>query len=300
MNKKCPWCDSDNNHQFLKLKDYFLTQEDFEILECNDCKLLFTTPCPAPDKIGDYYKSDNYLSHNENNKGLFSYIYNKVKKINIRNKFKIIGDVKSAMGNVPKLLDIGCGVGDFLLFAKEKGWEINGVEPSVFARTMAEKKLNTKILSLNELKNIPDNSFDVVTMWHVLEHVDDLRTEMFHLQRIIKNDGKLILALPNYKSYDAEHYKDKWAAYDVPRHLNHFTKTSLNNIIKETRFQLIDIKPLRWDSYYISILSEHYLNNKRAFLNGVLNGCKSNIKARQTGEWSSLVYVLTKDRLFVS
>ena len=123
MSNKCPWCNSENNHLYLKLKDYFLTQEEFELLECDNCKLLFTTPSPPPDKIGDYYKSDNYLSHNENNKGLFAYIYNKVKKINIRNKFKIIGDVKSAMGNIPKLLDIGCGVGDFLLFAKEKGWE---------------------------------------------------------------------------------------------------------------------------------------------------------------------------------
>ena len=120
-----------------------------------------------------------------------------------------------------------------------------------------------------------------------------MKTEIHHLQRILKKDGKLILALPNYKSYDAEYYKDKWAAYDVPRHINHFSQTSIKNIFKETKLQLIDIKPLKWDSFYISMLSEQYLNNKNNFLKGVLIGWKSNRKARKSGEWSSLVYVFT-------
>jgi predicted SAM-dependent methyltransferase len=128
-------------------------------------------------------------------------------------------------------------------------------------------------------------------MWHVLEHVADLKTEIHHLQRILKKDGKLVLALPNYKSYDAEYYKDKWAAYDVPRHLSHFSQTSIKNIFKETKLQLIDIKPLKWDSYYISMLSEQYLNNKNSFIKGILTGWKSNRKAKKSGEYSSLVYI---------
>lgn len=292
MNKKCPWCDSDNNHQFLQLKDYFLTQEDFEILECNDCKLLFTTPCPAPDKIGDYYKSEEYLSHNDEKKSLFARIYNIVKKTNIKNKFNIaVGNKQSAV----RILDIGCGVGDFLNYAKEKGCKITGIEPNDDARKIAEKKLNTKVFSPAELENLPDNSFDIITMWHVLEHVADLKTEIHHLQRLLKNDGKLILALPNYKSYDAEYYKDKWAAYDVPRHLNHFSRTSIENIFKETKFQLADIKPLKWDSFYISMLSEQYLGNSNSFIKGTITGWKSNRKAKNSGEYSSLVYILIKN-----
>lgn len=292
MNKKCPWCDSDNNHQFLKLKDYFLTQEDFEILECNDCKLLFTTPCPAPDKIGDYYKSEEYLSHNDEKKSLFARIYNIVKKTNIKNKFNIaVGNKQSAI----RILDIGCGVGDFLNYAKEKGCKITGIEPNDDARKIAEKKLNTKVFSPAELENLPDNSFDIITMWHVLEHVADLKTEIHHLQRLLKNDGRLILALPNYKSYDAEYYKDKWAAYDVPRHLNHFSRTSIENIFKETKFQLTDIKPLKWDSFYISMLSEQYLGNSNSFIKGTITGWKSNRKAKNSGEYSSLVYILIKN-----
>ena len=291
MSKKCPWCNSENNHQFLKLKDYFLTQEEFEIIECDNCKLLFTNPCPTPDKIGDYYKSEDYLSHNEEKKGLFARIYNSVKKINIKNKFDISVNRQQTTDNSPKLLDIGCGIGDFLLYAKENGCDITGIEPSEDARKIAEKKLNCKILSPEELETIPDNSFDIITMWHVLEHVADLKTEIHHLQRILKKDGRLVLALPNYKSYDAEYYKDKWAAYDVPRHLNHFSKTSIKNIFKETNLQLVDIKSLKWDSYYISMLSEQYLNNNNSFLKGTLTGCKSNRKAKKSGEWSSLVYI---------
>lgn len=292
MNKKCPWCDSDNNHQFLKLKDYFLTQEDFEILECNDCKLLFTTPCPAPDKIGDYYKSEEYLSHNDEKKSLFARIYNIVKKTNIKNKFNIaVGNKQSAI----RILDIGCGVGDFLNYAKEKGCKITGIEPNDDARKIAEKKLNTEVLSPADLENLPDNSFDIITMWHVLEHVADLKTEIHHLQRLLKNDGRLILALPNYKSFDAEYYKDKWAAYDVPRHLNHFSRTSIENIFKETKFQLADIKPLKWDSFYISMLSEQYLGNSNSFIKGTITGWKSNRKAKNSGEYSSLVYILIKN-----
>ena len=287
MSKKCPWCNSENNHQFIKLKDYFLTNEEFEIIECDECKLLFTNPGPTPDRIGDYYKSENYLSHNEEKKGIFAEIYNYVKKINIKNKYKIaVGNLHSEI----RILDIGCGVGDFLLYAKENGCNTTGIEPSENARKIAEKKLNCKILSPEELENIPDNSFDIITMWHVLEHVADLKTEIQHLQRILKKDGRLILALPNYKSYDAEYYKDKWAAYDVPRHLNHFSQDSINNIFKETNLQLIDIKPLKWDSYYISILSEQYMNSNKSFLKGILTGWKSNRKAKKSGEWSSLVY----------
>ena len=292
MANKCPWCNSENNSKFLELKDYFLTQENFEILECNDCKLLFTTPCPAPDKIGDYYKSEDYLSHNESKKGIVPKIYNLVKKVNIKNKFNITVNGQQTTDN--SILDIGCGVGDFLNYAKEKGCNITGIEPSEDARKIAEEKLGTKIFSPEELQNIPNESFDIVTMWHVLEHVADLKTEIDHLERIVKKNGRLVLALPNYKSFDAEYYKDKWAAYDVPRHLNHFSSTSIKNIFDTTAFQLIDIKPLKWDSYYISMLSEQYLKHSNVLLKAMITGCKSNCKAIKSGEYSSLVYVFTK------
>lgn len=291
MNKKCPWCESENNSSFLKLKDYFLSQEDFEIYECNNCNLLFTAPCPSPSEIGRYYKSEDYLSHNEEKKGLFAKIYNIVKKNNIKNKYNIA--TNGCMHSI-NILDIGCGIGDFLHYAKRNGCSITGIEPDNEARKIAEKKLYCNILSPEELQNLPDNSFDIVTMWHVLEHVADLKTEIYHLQRILRKDGRLVLALPNYKSYDAEYYKDKWAAYDVPRHLNHFSQNSISNIFYNTKLQHIDTKPLKWDSFYISTLSEKYCKHNLSFIRGIAKGWKSNIKAKKTGQYSSLVYILKK------
>lgn len=288
MKNKCPWCGSENNSLFLELKDYFLTRENFEIYECDDCKLLFTTPCPPLSQIGKYYKSNDYLSHNEQKKGLVPFIYRMVKKINIKNKFNMINHYRAINKDI---LDIGCGVGDFLLYAKNNGYEVVGVEPDSEARKISENKLESKIFSPDELSVIPDNSFDVITMWHVLEHVSDLKTEIHHIERMLRSNGQLILALPNFKSYDAEYYNDKWAAYDVPRHLNHFCKTSIMNIFKQTNLQLVDVKSLKWDSFYISMLSEKYRENSIPFINGIITGWKSNRKARVSGEYSSLVYI---------
>lgn len=289
MSTKCPFCESENTKSYLKLKDYFLSQEDFEIMECDNCKLLFTTPRPDKSVIGNYYKSEDYLSHNEHKKGLVPWIYNRVKRINIRNKYKI------ACGNrtKPYILDFGCGVGDFLNYAKQKGCDISGCDMSEDARIWASMKLGKSIVTPDEIFNLPHSTFDIITMWHVLEHIDDLRYQTEQLHCLLKDDGRLVIAVPNYKSYDAQHYKDKWAAYDVPRHLNHFHKESLQNIFAGS-FELDEIHPLKWDAFYISMMSENYIGKGNSFVKGILTGWKSNRKARKTGEYSSLVYVFHK------
>ncbi len=292
MNEKCPWCGSENLKLFLELKDYFLTEENFMILCCDECKLLFTSPVPSAEAIGNYYKSENYLSHNENRKGLLPWIYNIVKQRNVVNKFDIaVADMANG-----SLLDIGCGVGDFLFYAANRGWNISGIEPDLDAKSVASNKLHLKIDSPDALPTLPDDSFDVVTMWHVLEHVRDLKSEIFHLQRIVRHGGRLIIALPNYKSFDAMHYLDKWAAYDVPRHLYHFSKESVAKIFNDTVFSLTDIKPLKWDSYYVSVLSEKYCGSFVPLLKGIWYGLKSNLIASKSMQYSSLVYCFVKDK----
>ena len=289
MSVKCPFCESENTRSFLKLKDYFLSHEDFEICECANCNLLFTTPRPDPSVIGKYYKSEDYLSHNEHKKGLIPWIYNQVKKVNIRNKYKMAcGDLDK-----PRLLDFGCGVGDFLHYAQQKGCEITGCEMSEDARKFASEKLGKEVVTPEEIFALPHFTFDVTTMWHVLEHIDDLRFQTEQLHRLLKDNGRLVIAVPNYKSYDAKYYKDKWAAYDVPRHLNHFHKESLENIFAGF-FQLDNIYPLKWDAFYISMMSENFVGNGNSFLNGIVTGLKSNRKARKSGDYSSLVYVFHK------
>ena len=289
MSIKCPFCESENTRSYLKLKDYFLTQEDFEILECDNCKLLFTSPRPDKSVIGKYYKSEDYLSHNEHKKGLVPWIYNRVKRVNIRNKYKIsCGDLIK-----PHVLDFGCGVGDFLNYAKQKGCEISGCDMSEDARIWASMKLGKSIVTPEEIFALPHSTFDVITMWHVLEHIDDVRFQIDQLHRLLKDNGRLVIAVPNYKSFDAQYYKDKWAAYDVPRHLNHFHKESLKNIFAGS-FELDEIHPLKWDAFYISMMSEKYIDKGNSFIKGICLGWKSNRKARKSGEYSSLVYVFHK------
>jgi 2-polyprenyl-3-methyl-5-hydroxy-6-metoxy-1,4-benzoquinol methylase len=208
----------------------------------------------------------------------------------LRHKYKLASNGLK----VGKVLDIGCGVGDFLHTAEMHGWECTGVEPSEDAKVIAQKRMNGIIISSEDLENIPEGYFDLITMWHVLEHVDDLKWQVEQLRRLVKPKGRVVIALPNYKSYDGQYYKELWAAYDVPRHLNHFNKTTLTNIFKASGMELVKMDKLRWDAYYISYMSEQYKLHSLPLVRGVFRGWISNCKAKRSGEWSSLVYVFEK------
>lgn len=290
MNDKCPWCGSENAQLHLELKDLFLTQEPFKILECKECGLLYTTPRPNKDEIGRYYKSEEYYSHQENKEGFIPKVYEKVKSVNLKNKYGIATEGKEK----GKALDIGCGVGDFLHTMEQHGWDCTGVEPSEDAKAIAKKRIKGQLLSSEEQEYLPDNNFDVITMWHVLEHVDDIRWQIQQLHRLCKPGGRIIIALPNYKSYDGQYYKAEWAAYDVPRHLNHFNKETLIKILEESGLRHVKTEKLVWDAYYISYMSEKYRKHNLPLLRGAFRGLISNCKARKTGEWSSLVYVFER------
>ena len=290
MNNKCPWCGSEKAQINLWLKDEFLTKEDFHICECLNCGLLYTMPRPDKEKIGAYYKSEAYYSHQENKKGFIPKVYERVKTINLKHKYRL---ATSGMQS-GKLLDIGCGVGDFLHTAEMHGWECIGVEPSEDAKAIAQKRMKGKIITSEELEGFPDGAFDVITMWHVLEHVDDLKWQVAHLQRLVKPSGRVVIAVPNYKSYDGQYYKEHWAAYDVPRHLNHFNRITLSKIFKTSGLELVKMDKLKWDAYYISYLSEQYRHHSLPLVRGLYRGFISNCKARRSGEWSSLVYVFER------
>lgn len=290
MNDKCPWCESENAQLHLELKDLFLTQEQFKILECKDCGLLYTTPRPNKEEIGKYYKSDEYYSHLENKEGFIPKVYEKVKSINLKNKYHIAAE-ETTKG---KILDIGCGVGDFLHTMEQQGWDCTGVEPSEDAKAIARKRIKAQLLSSEEQENLSEGSFDVITMWHVLEHVDALRWQIQQLYRLCKPGGRIVIALPNYKSYDGQYYKAEWAAYDVPRHLNHFDQKTLINLFEENEMKHVKTKKLYWDAFYISYMSEKYRHHSLPLVRGVFRGIISNLKARRTGEWSSLVYVFER------
>ena len=290
MNNKCPWCGSEKAQINLWLKDEFLSKEDFHICECLNCGLSYTMPRPNKEKIGEYYKSEEYYSHQENKKGFIPRLYESVKKVNLKHKYKL-----ATQGlNIGKMLDIGCGVGDFLHTAEEHGWTCTGVEPSEDAKAIAKTKTKANIINSEDMEKIPDATFDLITMWHVLEHVDDLKWQIEQLHRLTKTKGRIVIAVPNYKSYDAQYYKELWAAYDVPRHLSHFNKNVLTKIFKSKNLELVRTDKLIWDAYYISYMSEQYKQHKFPLLKGTFRGCISNCKARHTNEWSSMVYIFEK------
>lgn len=286
MSYKCPYCNSDDTCLHIKLRDEFLTKEEFEIHRCRHCDLLFTVPRPSPDEIGKYYDSDEYISHNDQQKGLMPLIYNQVKKLNVQKKYNV---ATKGLKN-PRILDFGCGIGDFLHYAQQKGCEVAGCDVSENARKIASEKLNIQIVTPEEMFENNTEPFDVITMWHVLEHIDDMKNIAAKLHKLIKPNGRLVVAVPNYKSYDAKYYKQMWAAYDVPRHLNHFCKQSVENVLSNC-FKYEKNIPMKWDAFYISMMSEKYAGNKNAFINGLRIGWKSNREAKKTGFYSSLIYI---------
>ncbi|WP_223266326.1 class I SAM-dependent methyltransferase [Gelidibacter gilvus] len=274
---------------YIKVKDHSVSQESFELLYNVDLEMLETFPQPSTDKLPDYYKSDDYISHTDGKRNVFEKVYHFVKGIALKRKMKLIDSISN---NTKSLLDVGCGTGDFLQVAFESGWTITGIEPNEQARTLANKKTNDAILNSEQLFTLQSQSFDVITLWHVLEHLPDLEVHFSLFKKLLKPDGVLIIAVPNFKSYDAQLYKEFWAAYDVPRHLWHFSQESIKRLANGVQLELMKTLPMKFDAFYVSLLSEKYKFGKINYFKGFWNGCRSNWRAGRTGEYSSLIYVL--------
>ncbi len=276
-------------------KDHTVTSEKFELIFDSSLELYATNPQPSEKSLPHYYKSESYISHTDATKSLFDKIYQEVKKYALRKKVALLESFET---NTTNLLDVGCGTGDFLKVATERGWTISGIEPNKDARKRAEEKLNdynTIVADLDELINSTQpKQCDVITLWHVLEHIPNYNTYIEKLKSLLTEDGHLFIAVPNYNSYDAQHYKEFWAAYDVPRHLWHFSQNAIHKIFKTHKMQVVKIIPMRFDSYYVSLLSEKYKTGKSNFVKAFWFGFLSNWKAKKTTEYSSLIYVLQK------
>ncbi|MDO4230190.1 MAG: class I SAM-dependent methyltransferase [Capnocytophaga sp.] len=271
----------------LKIKDYSVSQEEFELIYNPKLELFETSP--TPENLNKYYESENYISHTDSKKTWFDKLYQFVKNINLRSKIKIISAYKKEK---VKLLDIGAGTADFVLACKNiQKWDAFGIEPSQKARQLAKEK---GINLVENYDSFAENSFDVITLWHVLEHIPDLEKQIKIIDSLLKDDGILIIAVPNFKSWDAQHYKNFWAAYDVPRHLWHFSKTSIEMIFAPKGFQLLKTKPMLFDAFYVSMLSEKYKTGKNNFVKGIINGLRSNWYGMTKNEYSSQIYILKK------
>jgi 2-polyprenyl-3-methyl-5-hydroxy-6-metoxy-1,4-benzoquinol methylase len=277
------------NHEkkYLSVKDYLVSDESFDLIYDPNLEFLKTFPQPKAEELSKYYESQEYISHTDEKRGLFSKLYQLVKKWSLQKKTKLILDQNKGIGT---LLDVGAGTGDFLKAAKEKGWQVHGTEPNKNATKLALKKNIELESSLNDFEG---KQFDVVTLWHVLEHIPNLEETILKLSALVKPRGTLIIAVPNFKSFDANHYGKFWAAFDVPRHLWHFSKESIKNLFAEN-FELEKIEPMIFDSFYVSLLSEKYKTGNKFSLKALWIGLKSNLKAKRTKEYSSHIYCFRK------
>lgn len=284
---ECPACGCQESAVFLSVNDHFLSKEDFVLRSCTGCTLVYTTPRPERDLIGEYYKSEEYISHSSTKKGLINALYNRVRNYTLNQKVKLVQQLVSGK----QLLDIGAGTGHFLKRAKESGFNVLGLEPDSDARNVAYNENGITLQAQDVLHSLPGETYDAITMWHVLEHVYDLRTDTERIASLVKKNGVLIIAVPNYTSYDAEYYGSYWAAYDVPRHLYHFSPSSIVPFIQQFGFQLEKQLPMRFDAYYVSMLSEKYKGG--SLLKALFSGWKSNRRAGNDKS-SSQIYIFRR------
>lgn len=289
----CPVCHSDNLHLIFPVKDYTVSGQQFDIFECYNCSLRFTQDVPTQEYIGPYYKSEDYISHTNNKKGILNSLYQKVRSITMMQKAAVIKKYTGLQKGV--LLDVGCGTGSFLNFMQLKGWKVTGLEPDEDTRQLALELQGLKVMPSNEIFNLQPASFNAITLWHVLEHVHQLHEYIQQLNVLLAPGGKLFIAVPNYTSRDAKIYGKYWAAYDVPRHLYHFSPQSIEVLLKQHGLKVVKHLPMWFDSFYVGLLSSKYKTGKIAYASAGLHGLSSNINAvGNVGQCSSVVYVVEK------
>lgn len=286
----CPSCGSFQSHLFLRAQDHTVSGEWFDVMICEQCSLKFTANPPDEAAIAPYYSSQEYISHSDTQKGTINRLYHLVRKRTLMQKQKLVRKISGK--DTGRILDIGCGTGAFLNTMRSAGWQVTGVEQDTLARENARQLYNIAALPASSLRQFDSESFDVITLWHVLEHVHDLHGYMEAMTGMLRHDGKILIAVPNHNADDARHYGPAWAAWDVPRHLYHFNPQSMDKLMSLHGLKIVRTLPMWFDSFYVSLLSEKYRNGKSGMLSGFYRGMVSNIKAiRNQERASSLIYV---------
>jgi 2-polyprenyl-3-methyl-5-hydroxy-6-metoxy-1,4-benzoquinol methylase len=289
----CPVCGSADIKNVLSVKDYTVSGKTFFIVECSFCTLRFTQDVPDANSISAYYKSENYISHTNTSKGFINRMYKFVRKRTMTEKRKLVEKITGIKKG--QLLDLGSGVGSFINVMKQYEWDVTGLEPDEEARNIAKQLYQLELKKIEEFKKLAPGSFDAITLWQVLEHIHDLHAYMKQLKTLLKENGKLFIAVPNYTSNDAAIYKENWAAYDVPRHLYHFSPQAMQVLIEKNGLKLLLCKPMWYDSFYISLLSSKYKRGRANLFISFWNGFRSNLKAMSNvKKCSSVIYIISK------
>ncbi len=289
----CPVCGSAKIQKVLSAKDYTVSGEEFSVFECAGCTLRFTQDVPDAATIGPYYKAEAYVSHTNTSRGLINNLYQRVRKRTLQQKRKLVEQTTGVKAGA--MLDLGAGTGAFVHTMKAAGWQVTGLEPDADARAVSKKDFDVELQPMDSFYSLPDASFDAITMWHVLEHVHDLHGYITKLKSLLKEEGKLFIAVPNYTAKDADVYAANWAAYDVPRHLYHFSPQSMQALMEKHQLKILQHKPMWFDSFYVSMLSSKYQTGKTKLFSSFFNGLRSNMKAMaDKTKCSSVIYIIGK------
>jgi 2-polyprenyl-3-methyl-5-hydroxy-6-metoxy-1,4-benzoquinol methylase len=290
----CVLCGSTQwKHQFL-CTDYTVSREQFRISICASCGAGQTLQAPPPESIGAYYQSDDYISHSDTREGLFNRAYHLSRSFMLGRKASLIRQISGL--KTGQLLDIGCGTGYFLDTMQRKGWQVHGIEADAGARQFAQKRFGLEVQPAEALTSLPNETFQVISMWHVLEHLHDLHGYMAHIRRVLTDSGLLVIAVPNHLSSDALHYGSYWAGWDVPRHLWHFTPNSMQVLAEKSGFTLMDTRTMPLDPFYVSLLSERYKHNGQGKpLSALWQGLRSMLRGfADSRQSSSVIYLMLK------
>lgn len=288
---ECPICGCNEFNPFLTCKDYLISHTEFTIQQCRQCAFRLTNPRPDSSSIGAYYASDQYVSHNDKGNGLMNGAYRLVRSYTLQQKLILLNKLNGKPG---QLLDVGCGTGTFLETCQRGGWQVTGMEPDDNARSLSAGRIKQPIAAT--LTDVPDsNGFDIITLWHVLEHIPALNESLQIIRMLLKGTGRLLIAVPNCDSYDANYYKQYWAAYDLPRHLYHFTPSTMKTLLKQSGFSLIEMRPMMFDAFYIAMLSSRYMTGQTNYIESLKVGLLSNTKSERLVNTSSVLYIISKE-----
>jgi len=284
----CPICAKNTFFSFIRCKDNTGTNEEFNIDKCSNCNFAFTNPVPLQSDIGKYYESQDYISHSNTSRGLVNFLYQKIRNYTLDRKVALL----QKLSDGKNLLDIGSGTGEFLGRSQKAKFNVTGIEPSTTGRDQTKDNFGITVKDEPHLSDIESNKFDFITMWHVLEHVYDLNERVAELQRLIKKDGHIIIAVPNLSSFDAAKYKKHWAAYDLPRHLYHFSPKDISSLMEKHDMKVTQTLPMKFDSFYVSMLSEKYKTGTTNLFSSFVTGLRSNISGISNEQCSSQIYII--------
>ena len=290
----CPVCNDTNPQIAIESQDFSLTQTSFTILHCTHCSVSFTSPLPNQDEIGQYYLFEAYISHTDVKEGWMNRLYHFVRARTLTQKTNWIQSLFT--GNKGHLLDIGAGTGAFVHAMQQKSWKVTGLEPDKATRERALEIYKLHLKSTDTIFELPENEYEIITMWHVLEHVHELKPYLNQCFKSLKQNGRCIIAVPNYTSFDATYYKKYWAAYDLPRHLYHFSPKSMSILLNEIGFEIVSLKPMWYDSFYVSLLSEQYKQSGKlgTLLAGFIGLISNLLAIRDVSKASSIIYEVKK------